>query len=176
MLSWVYPVSNCVSWELQCINWSEPLYRQPLNTSWVRAGGCKQSLPRYPPNWSRSVVGTWMSAGKFPAHYKLVRFLVLPWPHFCRKSSYTFHAKSKKYPTSAIHRKNASGTCKKHASYTYSVAFDFLCYSFWNRFKAYNTVVHYGRSLWIPTSSAKHINSLCFRGQAWWHAIHLELY
>jgi len=30
------------------------LHRQPLNEAWVRAGGCKQSLPRYPQGQSRT--------------------------------------------------------------------------------------------------------------------------
>jgi len=30
------------------------LHRQPLNEAWARAGGCKQSLPRYPKGQSRT--------------------------------------------------------------------------------------------------------------------------
>ena len=51
--SWVHTVSLCVSWELLCINWNEPLYWQTLNKAWVGAGGCKQTLPRYPQGQSR---------------------------------------------------------------------------------------------------------------------------
>jgi len=50
----MYPVSYCVSWELLCINWNELLYWQTLKKAWVQAGGCKQSLLRYPQGQSRT--------------------------------------------------------------------------------------------------------------------------
>lgn len=43
-----------------CINWNAPLanhiqlYRQPLNKTWVLAGGCKQSLPSHPQGQSKA--------------------------------------------------------------------------------------------------------------------------
>ena len=61
---------NSVSSCDMCINWNESqvsrlqLYKQPSpsNDTWVRAGGCKQSLPRYPKGWvgpaTRSAVAT----------------------------------------------------------------------------------------------------------------------
>ena len=62
---------NSMVYVWMCVNWNKPrvsrlqLYEQPsaLNNAWVRAGGCKRSLPRYPKvrvkPATRSAVGTW---------------------------------------------------------------------------------------------------------------------
>ena len=53
-----------------------------LNEAWVRAGGCKQSLPRYPQSQSRTcyqdAVATWLKVSISPKVWAEVRFPTLP--------------------------------------------------------------------------------------------------
>ena len=160
-------MSYCVSWELLCINWNEPLYRQPLNTSWVRAGGCKQSLSRYPPSWSRSAVATWMSAGKFFLH-------ITSWLDLCCHD----HTFVGNFPAHSMQSPKIAHKC-----YPREKCFWHLLCSLWFSF-----VISFGTSLrptvQLYTMGTRYdsyfqcqaYDPLCFRGQAWWHAIHLELY